>query len=195
MVAKTNLQKDLKGNDSFLLGLEGSDGDKDLATDEESCFSSSDASYEDHHQRSFQQLSAQLHFRSPQQPQSCMFEGTHLLPSFCGLQFPVERDSNTKMQQNCCTNNNENMYCASIAGDAFRLRSCGNSNKQSKKKRITKTVYVPHKNKPPQVVDKRNARERRRVEAVSIFIYLFIIFCSHIVCIIIFTVNTYMEGI
>ena len=40
-------------------------------------------------------------------------------------------------------------------------------NKQAKKKRSSKTVYVPHKDKPAQVVDKRNARERRRVEAVS----------------------------
>lgn len=30
-----------------------------------------------------------------------------------------------------------------------------------------KYVHVPHKDKPPQVVAKRNARERRRVQAVN----------------------------
>ncbi|KAI4462764.1 achaete-scute transcription factor-related [Holotrichia oblita] len=35
------------------------------------------------------------------------------------------------------------------------------------KKGIGKYVHVPHRDKPPQVVAKRNARERRRVQAVN----------------------------
>lgn len=35
------------------------------------------------------------------------------------------------------------------------------------KKGNTKYVHVPHRDKPPQVVAKRNARERRRVQAVN----------------------------
>lgn len=31
----------------------------------------------------------------------------------------------------------------------------------------TKYIHVPHKDKPPQVVAKRNARERKRVQAVN----------------------------
>ncbi|GAB6027553.1 hypothetical protein CHUAL_001798 [Chamberlinius hualienensis] len=42
-------------------------------------------------------------------------------------------------------------------------------NKQRKLKNSGKSCYkhIPHKDKPPQVVEKRNARERRRVEAVN----------------------------
>ena len=37
----------------------------------------------------------------------------------------------------------------------------------NKRKRITKTIYVPHRNKPANIVSRRNARERRRVQAVN----------------------------
>lgn len=36
---------------------------------------------------------------------------------------------------------------------------------RSKAKTVSK--YVPHKDKPPQLVERRNARERRRVESVN----------------------------
>lgn len=38
---------------------------------------------------------------------------------------------------------------------------------QNFKKNGGKYVHVPHKDKPPQIVAKRNARERRRVQAVN----------------------------
>ncbi len=37
----------------------------------------------------------------------------------------------------------------------------------NKRKRISKTIYVPHRNKPANIVSRRNARERRRVQAVN----------------------------
>lgn len=40
------------------------------------------------------------------------------------------------------------------------LKSIKNNNNKSLR-------HVPHKNKPPQIVERRNARERRRVEAVN----------------------------
>ena len=176
MVAARNMQKSLMGNDNFLFGTtERGNYDQDLSTDEESssCFSTSDASYEEPHQGSFQQLSAQIYFNPEQSPQSCRFEGgSHFLPSSFttsyGHQFPAGLD-NTKMQQSSfCSNNNDNNSVYSMcAASTFQLRSCAVS-KPAKKKRTTKTVYVPHKDKPAPVVDKRNARERRRVEAVSV---------------------------
>lgn len=44
-----------------------------------------------------------------------------------------------------------------------------NKSKPLKEKNLKKTGYkhVPHKDKPPQAVAKRNARERRRVQAVN----------------------------
>ena len=198
MVAARNIKKELMGNDDFLFETtETGNYDHELSADEDSssCLSSSDASYEDHHQGSLQQLgSSQLHFQGvgqEDQPRSCRFEGgtaAHFLPlpssssSFsCRHQFPAGLN-NTKMQQNSfCSNNNnsnndhrsssnnENSPFSMCAATTFPLRTCvgGGVNKQAKKKRSSKTVYVPHKDKPAQVVDKRNARERRRVEAVS----------------------------
>lgn len=39
--------------------------------------------------------------------------------------------------------------------------------KEKNVKKNNKYIHVPHKDKPPQVVAKRNARERRRVQAVN----------------------------
>lgn len=48
-----------------------------------------------------------------------------------------------------------------------RIRSKESS--RMKKTRVTTGTYkhVPHRNKPPQLVERRNARERRRVQAVN----------------------------
>ena len=210
MVAARNIKKESMGNKDFLFETtETGNYDHDLSADEDSsrCLSSSDASYEDHHQGSLQQLgSSQLHFQGvgpEDQPRSCRFEGgtaAHFLPlpssspSFsCRHQFPAGLD-NTKMQQNsfCSKNNNsnndhrsnsnnENSPFSMCAATTFPLRTCvgGGVNKQAKKKRSSKTVYVPHKDKPAQVVDKRNARERRRVEAVSIRTNISCFFCKN----------------
>ncbi len=43
----------------------------------------------------------------------------------------------------------------------------GNTFQTNKRKRTSKTIYVPHKNKPANIVSRRNARERRRVQAVN----------------------------
>jgi hypothetical protein len=42
-------------------------------------------------------------------------------------------------------------------------------NSRAKKTRVSSAVYkhVPHRDKPPQLVERRNARERRRVQAVN----------------------------
>ena len=39
--------------------------------------------------------------------------------------------------------------------------------KQLNKKRKKGYIHVPHSEKPPQIVEKRNARERKRVHAVN----------------------------
>ena len=214
MVAARNVKKESMGNEDFLFETtETGNYDQDLSGDEDSssCMSSSDASYEDSHQGSMQQLgSPQLHFQEvgqEDQPRSCRFEGgtaAHFLPfpssssSFnCRHQFPVGLDNTTMQQNSFCSNNNnsnnhqrsnsnnENSPFGMCAATTFPLRTCvgGGVNKQAKKKRSSKTVYVPHKDKPAQVVDKRNARERRRVEAVSAsektsILFFFVSFCK-----------------
>ena len=52
-------------------------------------------------------------------------------------------------------------------GTAAGTRPGGGGGGGGKKRRSGKAIYIPHKDKPAPVVDRRNARERRRVEAVS----------------------------
>ena len=90
MVAARNIKKESTGNENFLFETtETGNYDQDLSADEDSssCMSSSDVSYEDHHQGSLQQFrSSQLDCQEvgqEDQPRSCRFEGgtaAHFLP-------------------------------------------------------------------------------------------------------------------
>lgn len=58
-------------------------------------------------------------------------------------------------------NNNEDLVKESSSIDSTKPLREKNFRKN------TKYVHVPHRDKPPQVVAKRNARERKRVQAVN----------------------------
>lgn len=48
-----------------------------------------------------------------------------------------------------------------------RVSSAAERPLREKNEKSSRYKHVPHKEKPPQVVAKRNARERRRVQAVN----------------------------
>ncbi|XP_044736723.1 putative uncharacterized protein DDB_G0282499 [Chrysoperla carnea] len=73
----------------------------------------------------------------------------------------VETDASNRIQISTGENNNQQYFLYdNIVYKNGPLKSIKNNNNKSLR-------HVPHKNKPPQIVERRNARERRRVEAVN----------------------------
>lgn len=58
-------------------------------------------------------------------------------------------------------------YGAAPAGEIFSKEASDKQPLKEKNRKNSGYRHVPHKDKPPQVVARRNARERRRVQAVN----------------------------
>lgn len=87
------------------------------------------------------------------------------------------RDYNTQVSSyifSCDVPKNENPWiyetcgsCVAPAGEAFPKKVFDKQPLREKNRKNCGYSHVPHKDKLPQVVARRNARERRRVEAVN----------------------------
>lgn len=83
-----------------------------------------------------------------------------IVRDLCSSQIPAPQQTDVQL----------GLYCPRSTKSDFIEMSTNNGSGPLREKNYEESIsckHVPHKDKPPQTVARRNARERRRVEAVN----------------------------